>query len=221
MQRVHRTSERSLHADEHTAISIGQPNEAQRHIGILYRDSESGEILMLHLAMHHDLQNGTPDPSFLWVSPDIDPKRARQVGVICRSIWNSNGKYIPYAFSQPNDSFDENTWRFLIGPTRHGLTCATFVLAVFHHARLPLLDYSSWPTNRPGDAEWQQKIISWLKGRASEEHIRLLESEVGCVRYRPEEVAAAGTINPLPATFQIAAERGQQIVARLNGAGAV
>jgi hypothetical protein len=79
-----------------------------------------------------------------------------------------------------------------------------------------LVDYSTWPLNRPGDAEWQQSMISLLRGRAPEEHVKAVEQDVGCARYRPEEVAGAATVHPLPAGFAIAAERGQQILALLN-----
>jgi hypothetical protein len=138
------------------------------------------------------------------------------VAAVCRKVWRANGRYVPYAFSPPNDCFDSVTWEFIFGPTRLGLTCSTFVLAVFHTARLPLVDYSSWPVNRPGDSEWQQRIVSLLKGRAPEAHVEAVSREVGSARFRPEEVAGAATVNPLPASFELAAERGEQILELLQ-----
>ena len=216
MDRIHNPEQNPFTQIEFAAVAIGQPHQNQRHTGMLYRDPESNQILFLHLAWHRDLHNEAPAKSFLWVTPAIHPRRARQVAAICRKIWKSNGRHIPYAFSPPNDCFDETTWEYLFGPTRLGLTCATFVLAVFHEARLALVDYSSWPANRPGDAEWQQQIVSLLRGRASEDHVRAVEQEVGGHRYRPEEVAGAATVKPLPAEFEVAVERGQQILAVLE-----
>jgi hypothetical protein len=124
--------------------------------------------------------------------------------------------HVPYAFSPPNTCFDEATGRYLLGPTRMGLTCATFVLAIFDAARLPLVDYSSWPTHRPGDAEWQQKVISMLRGRVSHAHISAMERDVGGARYRPEEIAGAATVSPLPSAFSIAEARANAILVILN-----
>src|SRR6185503_13834023 len=93
--------------------------------------------LSLASTLASSARNEAPDPDFLWVNPAAHPKRLVQVAALCRKIWRANQSgSIPYAFSPPNDCFDTNTGAFLFGPTRHGLTCASFVLAVFHHAGL-------------------------------------------------------------------------------------
>jgi hypothetical protein len=105
----------------------------------------------------------------------------------------------------------------LFGSTRHGLTCATFVLAVFHQAGLPLVRYDSWPVNRPGDAEWQESIVNLLERTgAAPEHIAKVKTEIGAVRYRPEEVAGAATSVSIPAEFPSASERAQEILLKLG-----
>lgn len=108
-----------------------------------------------------------------------------------------------------------------LGPTRLGLTCATFILAVFEAAGISLIKYDTWPENRPSDFEWQKQIITALRRTrsATPEHIKAVEGDVGSARYRPEEVAGAATANPLPADFPLAAERGQQILERLETKG--
>jgi hypothetical protein len=106
---------------------------------------------------------------------------------------------------------------FVIGPNKHGLTCATFVLGVFHSVGLPLIQYDTWPQRREGDEEWQRYIIEALKQtNASPEHIQLVESEIGAVRYRPEDVAGAGAAEGIPTAFDTANELAGKIMSKLK-----
>ena len=216
MDRVHDPAVYPFDRVGFVAVAIGAVSPGQRHTGIVYRDSESETLHFLHLAWHYDLCNEDPEPDFLWVDPAIHWRRARQVAAVCRNVWRANGKLIPYAFTSPAECFDTASWDFLFGPTRLGLTCASFVLAVFHAARLALVDYSGWPTNRDGDSEWQQMIVSRLTGRASPEHIEAITRGIGSVRFRPEEVAGAATVAPIPASFDQAVERGAEILTILE-----
>jgi hypothetical protein len=218
MDRIHSSEQRPFEHVSHAAIAVRSVDPQQRHLGILHRVSGSGDVMLMHLAWHCDLKNIPPKKTYLWIDPAIPTPRLRQVAAMCRKVWRSNGPSVPYAFSPPNDCFDQATGQYLLGPTRFGLTCATFVLAVFHAAGLRLIEYESWPEDRPGDIEWQRKILAALRRTqtATPDHIRSVESEVGGVRYRPEEVAGAATVSPLPAEFTAAVERGQEILVRLE-----
>lgn len=173
---------------------------------------------MLHLAWHFDLRNEEANDRYHWVDPDLPKPRLRSVAALCRQIWRKNGKNaIPYAFSHPSDCFDGGTGEFLLGPTKLGLTCATFVLAVFESAGIRLIDYASPVPARSGDREWQEKIVDLLERQgATSEHVDAVKGQIGGVRYRPEDVAGGATVSPLPAQFDLAAERGRQIVERLQ-----
>jgi hypothetical protein len=203
----------------HVAIVITclRERKGQQHVGILHRDESTNEVRMLHLAWHHNLRNSLPKTSYAWIIPPIPARRARQVAASCRKVNRANPAGIPYAFSPASDCFDADTGGFLIGPQRYGLTCASFVLGVFHIAGVSLIQYGTWPASRDGDKEWQQQIIAQLtEDGASQEHIHAVESEVGAVRYRPEEVAGAGAANSLPVAFAEAAELAEQILERLR-----
>jgi hypothetical protein len=217
MDRVFSISERPVQESEFVAVAIGEPRPNQRHIGILHT-SEGAMPELLHLAWHCRLQNNVELPHYmtLWIAPSAPPQRLRVVAAACRRIWRKNAKGgIPYAFSTPADAFDTATGAYLLGPSRFGLTCASFVLAVFDYAGLRLANYESWPHGRPGDREWQGQIIAMLEGRAEREHIEYLRSEIGAVRYRPEEVAAASVLAPPPADFQPTASLGEKILAKI------
>ena len=218
MERVYRIDEKPFDDVRHAGIAIRAVDREQRHIGVLHREDASNAVLLLHLGWHHELRNVHANGRYLWVDPALPTRRLRQVAAVCRKVWRGNNAALPYAFSPPSDCFDEQSGRYLLGPTRRGLTCATFILAVFEAAGISLVKYEAWPKNRPGDSEWQKQIIGALRRTpsATPEHIKAVEEEIGSARYRPEEVAGAATTNPLPADFPLAAERGQQILKRFS-----
>jgi hypothetical protein len=223
MGRIYTHAEKPFDQVRFSAIAIRAIDASQRHIGILHKESAEKEPLLLHLAMHCNLRNGHPTEGYLWVDPPIPAPRLRQVAAICRLVWRSNGRNVPYAFSAPNDCFDEASGRFLLGPTKFGLTCATFVLAVFHTAGVQLVEYGTWPIGRPGDEEWQTAVIALIQasGQATAEHLDAMKTETGrgAARYRPEEVAGAALLNTLPARFQQAVDASRDVLQRLESVG--
>jgi hypothetical protein len=220
MDRVYHAQQRPFNHIRDAGIALREVNPQQRHIGVLYRDSASNDVLFLHLAWHFDLKCNPPNETYLWIDPAIHPRRLIQVAAVCRMVWRANGRNtIPYGFCPPSDCFDATTGEYLFGPTQYGLTCATFVLAIFHRAGIVLVHYETWPVNRPGDAEWQTSIVDALRNTstATPEHIRAVQSDVGAtVRYRPEEVAGAAIVVPMPASFQAVEERSREILIRLR-----
>jgi hypothetical protein len=217
--RVFTAQERPFESLEHVGIVITLLREqsGQQHVGILHRDESAEVVRVLHLAWHHNLRNSIPKASYAWIAPTIPGRRARQVAAFCRRVIRMNPAGIPYAFSPATDCFNAQTGEFLLGANRKGLTCASFVLAVFHSTGLPLIQYDSWPTDRPGDEQWQRHIIEQLKAdNASPEHIRDVEAEIGAIRYRPEDVAGAGASDELPAGFIVAEKLGREILEKLR-----
>ena len=219
MDCVHVIPESPVTPSQQVAVVIGEPDVGQRHIGILHR-AEGAEPHFLHLAWHCKLRSHSALPQYItaWVAPSFPPRRLRNLAALCRRVWKKNcSGGIPYAFSNPTEAFDGATGAFLLGPTRFGLTCASFVLAVFDGAGLSVADCSSWPINRPGDREWQDHVIAQLaEQNADPQHIEHLRSEIGSVRYRPEEVAAAVALAPPSAAFDAAAYLGEQILVKLQ-----
>jgi hypothetical protein len=215
---VYTPAQRPVAEIRHAAIALMRITPTQNHIGILYRYDHSDGVKFLHLAWHCNLKNESSDTGYLWIDPAHDGRRLRQVAALCRKVWRSNGKAIPYAFSPPNDCIDAKTGEFLHGPARHGLTCASFVLAVFDAAGLPLIQYESWPLDRQGDREWQQLIVHALRTSdppAPVEHIQAVELDIGVVRFRPEEVAIAATLAPPPAHFEVVVKQVPELLEKL------
>jgi hypothetical protein len=220
MDRVFTFADQPVEAGHWVVVAVGEPTSNQRHIGIMHRD-RNAHLQFLHLAWHCRLRNDDNRPDYLsvWVAPSVPAERQRSIAAFCRRVWRKHERDgIPYAFSHPSRSLDPATGAFLIGPSRFGLTCSSFVLAVFHAAGLQLADYESWPVNRDGDREWQLSIIAELELRQTEQgHIDHLRGEIGAVRFRPEEVAASTAYAPPPVVFQQAEKGGQQILNRIRG----
>jgi hypothetical protein len=221
MSPIQSAADKPHHQVQFAAIAIRTISAAQRHTGILHKESGDPGVLLLHQAWHCDLRNESPSDAYRWVQPSLPAPRLRQVAALCRKVWRSNGSAtIPFAFSPPNDCIDAETGQFLLGPTRLGLTCATFVLAVFQAAGVLLVKYDDWPAGRPGDAEWQQAVVDDLRAsrRASVEHIEAMQGELGkgAVRYRPEEVAGAATLSKLPASFEQAVNAAAHVLQSLS-----
>lgn len=215
MERVHRRIEGSQREMPAAAVSIAD-HRGQRHVGLVYRDGDT--IWMLHLAWHFQLERQAPHLADGWVNPNVSNRRLRQVAAICRLAWSENADgRIPFGFSPPNDSLDGATGRFLLSAAGFGLTCATFVLSVFHAAGIPVVRYSTWPTDRLEDRAWQAQIVGLLeKHGADPAHIAGVASDIGSVRFRPEEVAGAASLTPWPVEFQAAAHAGNQILIYLT-----
>lgn len=218
--RLYSSQQRSFTEIRHVAVVIAVVRDGQQHSGILHKVEVLDEVGLAHLAWHNQLKNSAPKEAYLWIDPPIPTLRARQVAARCRQILRANNRGIPYAFSPPNDSFDDETGGFLFGPTRAGLTCASFVLAVFDSAGVRLANYTTWPQQRTGDVEWQQFIIEQLEEDGAEaEHIALVRNEIGAVRYRPEDVAGCAAADQLPCPFGIAEPLSQEILKQLQSHG--
>src|SRR5882724_10684992 len=193
MERVYQYHAKPFEQLRSAALAIREIDPQQRHIGLLHWDAALKQVMFLHLAWHFDLRCETPRPDYFWIDPAVSARRLVQVAAVCRLVWRANGKKrIPYGFGPPSDCLDTQTGEYLFGPAGFGLTCSTFVLAVFHRAGLALVRYDTWPLNRPGDAKWQKRIVTALAATpgASADPIRAVADDVGVtIRFRPAAVA--------------------------------
>ena len=216
MERVHSPSDKPYDQINYVALAIKTVDDDQRHIGILFRDDRGRKVTFLHLAFHLQLRIEAPNPTYWWIDPAIDPRRLRHLAGICRQISAANGSDFPYGFSSPNDWFDEETLERLHGPSKIGLTCSTFILAVFRTGGLMLLDHEEWP-HRDGDEAWQRHVIGQLEEYgAPANHIAAVQKDIGAVRVRPEEVGAAAALPARPPAYQTVITEAERLLAILK-----
>lgn len=218
LARVHACVDVPFDKIEHVAIGVRQVHVGQRHVGILYRcktpTNALGEIRLLHLAWHHDLRDHIASASYSWVELNIPPARARVLARLCvrlAEVYQSGARKIAYALRYSDGRFDPASGEFLT-KDGHGLTCATFVLAVFASRRQHLVRTDEWPF-REEDVGFHRYVLDSLRqSGAGADDIAAVEQEGRCARFRPEEVAAAGTSRTLPARFEYAESVGKKIV---------
>lgn len=203
------------------AIWILQTSPEQHHLGLCYRSHKVGIIEYLHLEWHLRLSTDEPTESYLCIEPRINQRRLLNVAAFSRRvIKQSINDKIPYGFSFPTDCFDEQTGCCLLQSNGQGLTCASFVLAIFHSLQLPLVQYETWVEGREKDRDWQEFIVQQLEEHgASEEHVNAIRKDIGIVRFRPEDVAGAVVCETLPAHFETASQNGEKIKWLLNREG--
>lgn len=200
---------------DHVGIAI---HRGGQHIGVLYRVTLGKPARLLHMAWHNRLCSVSPGAEYvLWIDPAVPRERAMAVAAFCRRIWKKNSEDgLPYGLSKPNRFFD-HTGGILKGPAKVGLTCATFVLAVFDTAGLALVQYTTWPQPTGDDIARQRELAERLQKdqQVPREHVRAFRTEIGNIRYRPHEVAGAATSDSLPADHEYAARVATRIKRKL------
>ena len=212
MEGVFKFLDRPVNARAKVAIAVKRNVDNSTHIGILH--VQSGSELLLHLEWHCRLTSEAPTEDWLVVNLKINKDRLTQVAAKCRQVLGANARGgIPYGFSEPNDCFDIRDGHYLFGPTKHGLTCSSFVVAIFRYAGVNLVQSNTWP-NRSEDAIYQAQLVARLiETNVDADHVDFVRTLVGAIRYRPEEVAGAATIKGLPAHFDQATPPSLEILA--------
>lgn len=125
-------------------------NDIGYHLGVIYRNNGATTTKVIHLAWHHRLKDEPTTEVWAWVPSDIDTDRLADAAALCRLIArNPAKKKAPYGFEFGDSGIDAKGAVF-IGGSSVGLTCATFVLALFRRIGIELLDVSTWK-QRPDD----------------------------------------------------------------------
>lgn len=208
------------------AAVICRTSHGNFHIGVLHRDKDGGAAI-LHLAWKDKLSWdwGEPPTSSshalvwrrLWAVPEVEPERLTSVGGYCRLIWKrykKNQNVMPYRINVGRSKFNGDGSLHL-GEGAKGLTCASFVLAVFESVGVTLLDETSFPVRKDDD----QKFLDSVRPFANPRHFKLLSEEVaaGCRRVQPQEVMAACALQPV-ATFSQLEVGSWEVLGKLEAA---
>ena len=186
-------------------------DEEQFHCGISY-DLNKG-FKALHLEWHHRLAFTEEPKEFThWIKPNIHKTRQLMVSTKCRRIRKYLDKIpIPYALLYDQTTFNQDGM-LTLGEKEHGLTCATFVLAVFNSCGIKLIDTENWPS-RKEDTIWHELIIKVLNSSRSisQKHKENVANEKGCARFRPEEVGMSSTFAIQPGATEEIIEKGKML----------
>ncbi len=194
-------------------IAIGRPDSQgeQQHIGLLFIDAD-GQVKFLHLAWHYRLQKDLPSNHYLWLDTFLDPINKIHLATFCAAIFESNKTGIPYGLSIDGTGFDTEG-HFITAEPHLGLTCATFVIQVFHSQGFFIIDFEKWPC-REDDGVWQSAILEILDSHAAAEYMSVQRQKIqqGAARFRPEEVAAAAALPNSPQGLDTLKESAKKIL---------
>jgi hypothetical protein len=218
MNRVFTEAQRPSEILSSTGVVICLTPQDRRHAGVVYKNDREWRIL--HLAWHECLRDEVMplNEGYVWIDPEpaIPAERLQTIAAFCRLVADRNSEHgLPYAFSAPSNWFDPTTGAVQPSPENLGLTCASFVLAVFSAMSISLLNEQTWQA-RDSDKQWHEEIILLLERRASPEHIKRVRDSLPAIRFRPEEVAGAAASDPIPANFDVCIDMGAEILALLN-----
>jgi len=196
------------------AVGIAATNvdQKQLHVGLVHKGSQCSAEL-LHLAWHHCLRNesvlAASLPRIHWVGLRLLPERAEALAALCRRIAKRNAQEIAYGLVYTGGTFAaDGTVR--LGDEEIGLTCATFVLAALKGGGVELLQLETWGKDCE-DLNWQEQIVGQLQryqerypSRISEQHIANVKQQIGCTRYKPDQVTGACSADNYPVDYATA-----------------
>lgn len=223
---VYGIDEIPIGSDEHKVGVVLSYNkeEDQMHCGLSYDVGGPDDAKVLHFGFQNLLKKDMNFGDFLiWVKPNIPALQLDAFSAWCEVVWNrfNDGgveiayglKYDEYAQIQPDGVL-------VLGDKNTGVTCATFILTLFHMCGFDLIDLNSW-TIRQEDISWQRKIgemfmklAPWTKEkyRVSDEQQQQPKKDIGSKRYSPEDVAVSSALfDTIPATCQQIQEASTQI----------
>jgi hypothetical protein len=158
----------------------------------------------LHLAFHNRLWKGVGPKvptEGLYSVPSLLPEEENTLLAMLDLVVEANSGRLPYALVYDGSTrFRVATGQVLIGTACIGLTCSTFVLAIFASIGVELLRLKPWP-ERDGDEAFREMVLDMLRkdeesGKAQPGYAEKVAQEKEFHRYRPEDVVAAGVLAP-------------------------
>lgn len=164
--------------------------DRQGHVALIYRNEEL-KTLLLHLCGHQDLRHEAWDSTYHWIEfselhVEVEETFADWAVMVAG---NSDLKNIPYSTILSEDRNFALDGSFISRGDSTGLTCASFLLAMFADHGLPLVDQKSWPRGRISDIRWAQRMLERLHDRFPGTHFAAqLQRVFKIKRFRPEEI---------------------------------
>ncbi|WP_163869207.1 hypothetical protein [Myxococcus eversor] len=189
-----------------------------------YKDASTGLAKLLHFRWHHFvasdvLSNTESSTRYRWVALNLPEEVAEVISQFCSVFEEKHraapSRHIGSGLRYTDGTFKSDPLGFLTNDGC-GLTCATFVMALLKTYGLELLRQEEWP-QRLEDQSFHERIVQELEEKGAEtEHVEAVRKEIGCARYRPEEVAAAALLGEFPVGFNQASSLGVEIARKLK-----
>lgn len=138
---------------------------------------------------------------------------------MCRRVWmRHKQRGLRYGFRYDRSRF-ESTGELRLGSDEVGLTCATFLLAVFRSVGVELLRLDEWPERAEDEKRWTALLAMLESQGVDAAHLKALRGQTNARRYRPDEVAAGSSVTP-PCGFDEASSRASALAVARGRANA-
>ncbi len=201
---------------------IGRQTPPRHHVALLY-SADQLPCRISHLEDDNKFIDCEWDSTFLWHEADALDEFDRSATVAFLLYLDRSKPTIPYGFRSVSCRFATNQLTGLLEFTAKdpgcGLTCSSFICAVFRSLSLPFLVDDSWSADRPEDAVWRASmIVDYLRTRLAPDRYSALIKGIADPRVRPEEAAAAFTQGSWPVKFADILQVAQQIVDEVEAA---
>lgn len=174
------------------------------HAALAFREM-GGSLRLLHFVIDGTVHAGDYEEKYLLVAPNLLRSSAIVLAEICEQLAQNPRLFRShYDFgADPNARFDIGNGRCDLITTEPGtgLTCSTFVAAMFNGIRRPLVDITTWQA-RPSDRQRHLYLLDVLRQHRQADRARVLQDRVDRIRVSPLEVAGAALEDELPAPFQ-------------------
>jgi len=204
MDRAHLAAE--LPPAELRIVGVGIYRSAA-HIGVLCREPADKRLRFIHLAFHDDLRlEDDVTKCFLWIEAKLEDEPAAVVAAQARRVYRKYQRGgVPYGFGPYSGYFGPQGEIRWTAPG-NGLTCATFVLAVFDSAGVRLIQGETWPTDRGEDKQFQREMVELVRMQSTvtAAHLKGMTADIGQVRFRVLEVGGAVAADSYPTDFSTA-----------------
>jgi hypothetical protein len=147
---------------------------------------------LIHLRTHKDLANDTPTNDYLWLDAALEETGQVIVAALLPKIFERAAqKGILYGIHFDERDYFSPNGEYVRKKHTEGLTCATFVLAVFRRVGFELVEIDSWPV-RPEEAQWHASIVNSNQAKFGPQRTKAQLGLAGEVRrFKVGEVAAA------------------------------
>jgi hypothetical protein len=202
------------------AIALQRTSDCTTHAMISYR-TVAGTLRFLHYANHESLRDETNGDKCALAIPLLKSEDLDFLAEFCGRIARARkNQKLPYSFEfDPNLGFNRESGIVVLNHEK-GLTCSTFVVAIFRSAGNPLVIPMTWPrrTGSAGVAARKYLLDYWrstgkLKYTARAD---LIEPTIQTMRISPEEVAGACLQTKVPIGYFRASENGKRVLRRIN-----
>lgn len=214
---LNRSDKKAFDAVKDVGIAIRTFDGGQQvHIGMLHK-IDTASALLLHFREHLDLKNETPSDSYCWMQIELEEINRRLLASLCVLIARQSSN-IPYGFTYNGRYFDR-TGNYIPQGMGHGLTCATFVMAIFNTYNIPLLQTSEWLPADLEDQLWQTKMVGRVNLKSGVTVADATAKYIGQPRFKPEHVAAGAVTTKRPLTRAAALKLSERILKDLKRAG--